>query len=112
VDSNAVDLLFGHSSHHPKGIEIYKEHPLFYGCGDLFNDYEGISGRKKYRGELRMMYFPCLNTDGTLASLTLQPVTTKRFQLHTSTKKDTQWLLETIKRESRKLDTNLEPYLN
>lgn len=111
VDSNAVDMLFGHSSHHPRGIEIYNEHPIFYGCGDLINDYEGISGRKKYRGQLRLMYFPRLNADGTLSSLTLQPVTMKRFQLIRSTEEDTQWLMETVKRESRKLDTELGPYL-
>jgi len=33
-----VDLVHGHSSHHPKAIEVYRGKLIRYGCGDLIND--------------------------------------------------------------------------
>jgi poly-gamma-glutamate synthesis protein (capsule biosynthesis protein) len=67
IDTAGIDLLHGHSSHHVKGIEVYKGKPILYGCGDLINDYEGIRGHKEYRGDLSLMYLPSLNpNDGRL----------------------------------------------
>jgi poly-gamma-glutamate synthesis protein (capsule biosynthesis protein) len=43
IDHAGVDVLHGHSSHHPKGIEVYNGRPILYGCGDFLNDYEGIA---------------------------------------------------------------------
>ncbi|HEY5602248.1 MAG TPA: CapA family protein, partial [Gammaproteobacteria bacterium] len=40
LDSAAVDVIHGHSSHHFMGIEVYKDKPVIYGCGDFLNDYE------------------------------------------------------------------------
>lgn len=37
-----TNVIFAHSSHHPKRIEIYRNSVIMYGCGDLMNDYEGI----------------------------------------------------------------------
>jgi len=33
IDDAGVDIIHGHSSHHVKGIEIYKDKPIIYGCG-------------------------------------------------------------------------------
>src|SRR5581483_9103789 len=44
VDAGACDLLHGHSSHHPRGLEIYRGRLILYGCGDFITDYEGIEG--------------------------------------------------------------------
>ena len=41
-----MDVIHGHSSHHAKGIEVYRNKLVLYGCGDLINDYEGIDGSK------------------------------------------------------------------
>ncbi|MGB7786814.1 MAG: CapA family protein, partial [Salinimicrobium sp.] len=41
IDEAGIDLVFGHSSHHPLGIEVYKNKLILYGAGDFFNDYEG-----------------------------------------------------------------------
>ncbi|HYX46218.1 MAG TPA: CapA family protein, partial [Sphingomicrobium sp.] len=40
VDRAAVDVVLGHSSHHPKSIEVRRDRPILYGAGDLINDYE------------------------------------------------------------------------
>jgi poly-gamma-glutamate synthesis protein (capsule biosynthesis protein) len=44
IDSG-VDIVHGHSSHHPRPIEVYRNRLILYGCGDFINDYEGISGQ-------------------------------------------------------------------
>ena len=41
LDAGVADIIYGHSSHHPKRIEIYRKRLILYGCGDLVNDYEG-----------------------------------------------------------------------
>jgi poly-gamma-glutamate synthesis protein (capsule biosynthesis protein) len=42
IDEAGVDVIHGHSSHHVKGLEVYKDKPIIYGAGDFLNDYEGI----------------------------------------------------------------------
>ena len=44
IDYGGVDLIHGHSVHHVRGLEIYHEKLIIYGCGDLIDDYEGIKG--------------------------------------------------------------------
>jgi len=51
-----VDVVHGHSSHHPRPIEVYRGRLILYGCGDLINDYEGIGGREAFRTELALLY--------------------------------------------------------
>jgi poly-gamma-glutamate synthesis protein (capsule biosynthesis protein) len=58
IDTAGFDVIHGHSSHHPKAIEVYREKPILYGCGDFINDYEGITGYDEFRSELTLMYFP------------------------------------------------------
>ncbi|GLE05594.1 hypothetical protein PINS_up014626 [Pythium insidiosum] len=37
-----VDLIYGHSSHHIRGLELFDGKLIIYGAGDLVNDYEGF----------------------------------------------------------------------
>lgn len=99
IDSGTTDIIHGHSSHHPKGIEIYKNRAVFYGCGDLINDYEGIGGREEFRGDLSLMYFPELNVSGELTSLRMAPMQIHRFSLRRPSDNDTDWLRDTLNRE-------------
>ncbi len=54
IDQAGVDVVHGHYSHHAKGIEVYHDKLILYGCGDFLNDYEGISGQERFRGERTM----------------------------------------------------------
>ncbi|MEK9156475.1 MAG: CapA family protein [Patescibacteria group bacterium] len=38
IESGA-DLIFGHSPHVFRGIELYHSRPIFYSCGDFIDDY-------------------------------------------------------------------------
>ena len=39
TSSQGVDIIHGHSSHHVQGVEVYKNKPIIYGCGDFVDDY-------------------------------------------------------------------------
>ena len=45
IDTCGVDLIYGHSSHHVRGMEVYKGKLILYGTGDIINDYEGFENR-------------------------------------------------------------------
>ncbi|WP_218944157.1 CapA family protein [Marinobacter changyiensis] len=103
IDEAGVDLVFGHSSHHPKGIEVYRNKLILYGCGDLINDYEGISGYEVFRPNLRVIYFPLLGHRGDLERLDMAVLETRGFALHQPTAKNVTWLgdrLAAVSRES------------
>lgn len=109
IDRAGVDVIFGHSSHHPMGMEVYKNKLIVYGAGDFINDYEGISGHEKYRGELTLMYFPQLDfNSGDLLDLKMVPMEIKQLSLHKASKKDAAWLQEILNRESRKFGVRIE----
>lgn len=102
IDLAGIDVIHGHSSHHPRGIEIYQGKPIFYGCGDLLNDYEGIPGHEACRPDLRMMAFVSMTFPGRrLAGCELVPMRIVRFSLERAPKDDAAWLHEMITRECR-----------
>ena len=92
IDAGAADIVFGHSSHHPKEIEVHGERLILYGAGDFLNDYEGIGGRDEFRGELTLMYFPELADSGALRGLTMTPLRIRRFRLERASGEDARWL--------------------
>jgi poly-gamma-glutamate capsule biosynthesis protein CapA/YwtB (metallophosphatase superfamily) len=103
-----VDAVHGHSSHHPKGIEVYNGKPILYGCGDFINDYEGIGGYEEYRGNLVLMYFLTVDpASGRLIRLEMTPLEIKRFQLRRAKRQDGLWLQNTLDREGRRLGTRV-----
>jgi poly-gamma-glutamate synthesis protein (capsule biosynthesis protein) len=92
-----VAIVHGHSSHHVKAIEIFKDRLILYGCGDFMTDYEGITGYEMFRGDLALMYLVELDSrSGKFVSARLVPMQMRRFRLeHTSTT-DAHWLCELL----------------
>ena len=108
IDDAGVDIVWGHSSHHPLGIEVYRGKLILYGCGDLINDYEGISGHELFRGDLVLLYFPRLKlVDGSLERLTLVPRQLRHFRLNRVTHDDAQWLCRRLNREGERFGTRV-----
>ncbi|TVR26755.1 MAG: CapA family protein [Nitriliruptor sp.] len=103
-----VDVVHGHSSHHPRPIEVYRDRPILYGCGDLINDYEGIGGHEAYRSDLRLLYLLDLDRHtGGLVRLRMLPMQARQLRLHTASPSDTEWLRSTLDRTSRPLGTRI-----
>ena len=102
IDRAAVDIVHGHSSHHPLGIEVYAERLILNGAGDFLNDYEGIGGHADFRGEHSLLYFAALDPQsGQLLTLRMAPMTMRRLSLHRASTEDAEWLCSVLDRESR-----------
>lgn len=92
-----VDVVHGHSSHHPRPIEVYRDRLILYGCGDFLNDYEGITGFERFRGDLVLMYFPSFDArTGRLLRLQMVPLRIHRMRLERASSADAQWLQATL----------------
>lgn len=109
IDRGGVHIVHGHSSHHARGVEVYRSRPIMYGCGDFLNDYEGIRGYESYRPDLSLMYFPTMDSDsGTLLGFAAVPTRVHRFRVVRASDEDASALFGILHRESAKLDTCVE----
>jgi poly-gamma-glutamate synthesis protein (capsule biosynthesis protein) len=107
IDAGAADIVHGHSSHHPMGIEVYRNRLILYGAGDLLNDYEGIGGREEFRGDLTLMYFPTLGADGGLTGMRMTPMRIRRFRLEWASVEEVGWLAATLGEHGQELGTRV-----
>lgn len=108
IDDCGVDIVHGHSSHHVKGIEVYREKLILYGCGDFLTDYEGIRGYEAFRGNLTCMYFPALDpTSHQLKTLEMVPLRVERFQLKYASDDEIEWVAAVLMREGHRLGTRV-----
>jgi len=102
IDHAGASIVHGHSSHHAKGIEVYRDRLILYGCGDFLNDYEGIRGYEEYRGDLALMYFAGVDAaSANVVSLEIVPLQIRNFRLARPSIQDVEWLQQTLDRESR-----------
>ncbi|WP_293466245.1 CapA family protein [Polaromonas sp.] len=82
IELGAADVIHGHSSHHPRPIEVYRGRLILYGCGDLINDYEGISFQERFDPSAVCLYFAHLCSEtGALQQLDIVPMQLRRLQL-------------------------------
>jgi poly-gamma-glutamate capsule biosynthesis protein CapA/YwtB (metallophosphatase superfamily) len=88
-----VDVVHGHSSHHPRPIEVYRYKLILYGCGDFINDYEGIPGHEGYRHDLRLAYLASVEPgSGRLIELRMVPLRARQLRLCHASTHDAAWL--------------------
>jgi poly-gamma-glutamate capsule biosynthesis protein CapA/YwtB (metallophosphatase superfamily) len=109
VIDGGVDLVHGHSSHHPRPIEVYQGKLILYGCGDLVDDYEGIGGHDQYRHDLRLLYLPRLDpTSGELVELRMAPLQARQMRLHRASHRDAMWLSTVLDKVSRHFGSRID----
>lgn len=101
VDLGALDVLHGHSSHHPLPVEVYRGCPILYGCGDLINDYEGIGAHGSLRSDVGCIYFVTLGGGAAggrhggraaLQQIDVLPLQMKRLRLQAADGAARAWL--------------------
>jgi poly-gamma-glutamate capsule biosynthesis protein CapA/YwtB (metallophosphatase superfamily) len=113
IDRADISVLHGHSSHHAKGIEVYRNRLILYGCGDFMNDYEGISGYEDFRDDLTLMYFVEVNpANGNLVSVRMTPFQIQHFRLRHVSSTDADWLRETLDKKCTTLGARIEAERN
>ena len=109
IDQAGFDVVHGHSSHHPKGIEVYRGRAIIYGCGDFLNDYEGIAGYEEFRDDLVVMYLPSIaRSTGQLVDFRLFPFQIRKFRLNRASERDAAWLRATLSRESTRFGVGVQ----
>lgn len=109
VDKAGVDLVHGHSAHHPKAGEVRNDRLILYGCGDFLNDYEGITGYEEFRGDLVLMYFARFDLDThRLEALEMVPMQMKNFRLEPPSQDDITLLAQLVHLEYQKFGASVE----
>jgi poly-gamma-glutamate synthesis protein (capsule biosynthesis protein) len=104
-----VDVVHGHSSHHPRPVEVYHGKLILYGCGDLIDDYEGIGGYEEYRDDLRLLYLASVDQDtGRLVRLRMAPMQARRMRLQHATPGDAEYLRNTLDRISNPFGVHVQ----
>jgi poly-gamma-glutamate synthesis protein (capsule biosynthesis protein) len=104
-----VHMVHGHSSHHPRPIEVYRGKLILYGCGDLVDDYEGIRGHEQYRHDLRLLYLPRLNPiSGDLVGLRMAPLQARHMRLKTASHGDATWLRTVLGKVSHRFGSRID----
>ncbi|MER6124956.1 CapA family protein [Streptomyces sp. NPDC001795] len=104
-----VDIVHGHSSHHPRPLEVYRDRLVLYGCGDLIDDYEGIGGYERYRDDLRLLYLVSVEPgSGRLGDVRMVPLQARRMRLEHASPEDTEWLCTALDRCSRAFATAVD----
>ncbi|MGZ6096056.1 MAG: CapA family protein [Polyangiales bacterium] len=107
VDAGA-DVVHGHSSHHPRPFEVYRERLVLHGCGDFLNDYEGIRGYESFRSDLVVGYAVRIDgSTGALADLRLVPFRLRKLRLECASATDAAWLADTLERVSSAYGTHV-----
>jgi poly-gamma-glutamate synthesis protein (capsule biosynthesis protein) len=97
-----IDIVYGHSSHHVRPIEIYRGRLILYGCGDFIDDYEGITGYERYRDDLVLMFFPSVSDQNAqLLTLEMTPLRVRHMRLNRASSGDAEWICETVNTISR-----------
>jgi poly-gamma-glutamate synthesis protein (capsule biosynthesis protein) len=103
-----VDVVHGHSSHHAKGLEVYRDRLILYGCGDFFTDSEGITGYEAFRGDLSLLYVVKIDpSQRGLVEVRLLPMQVQRFRLNPASRVDVEWLAERLNEQVEGLGTGI-----
>lgn len=109
IDWGVADLVHGHSSHHPRPIEVYQGKLILYGCGDLINDYEGLGPHEPDDTGVTGLFFAQLSPQtGELQHLTVQAWTLKKFRLVQASPRQQQDFLSLFNAHSAAFRTRLE----
>jgi cyanophycin synthetase len=109
IERAGVDVVHGHSSHHVRGIEVYNDKLILYGCGDLVNDYEANEKPpevRKLAPDLGLMYFVRISPEtGYLTDLQMIPTKMRRLRVTRGDADDADRLTAVLNRECIELGT-------
>jgi poly-gamma-glutamate capsule biosynthesis protein CapA/YwtB (metallophosphatase superfamily) len=104
-----IDIVHGHSSHHPRPIEVYRDKLVLYGCGDCIDDYEGITdlgALEAFRHDLVLLYLPMIESgSGELLELRMEPMRIRNMRLNRASPEEVAWLRDTVHSVSAEFDT-------
>jgi poly-gamma-glutamate capsule biosynthesis protein CapA/YwtB (metallophosphatase superfamily) len=104
-----VDLIHGHSSHHPRLIEVYRGKLVVYGCGDCIDGHEGSTGYGNYRDDLHLLYSASIAPGtGELGALLMVRMQARNMRLRHASAAGAEWLAATLGKISRGFGSRIE----
>lgn len=97
IDELGVDLIYGHSSHHVRGMEVHSGKLVIYGAGDLVNDYEGFQnpGDEAYSRLGGVFCVDLASDTGNVNSIRIVPMVMDRLALRRMMTATTVWSART-----------------
>jgi hypothetical protein len=95
VDAGA-DIVIGHGGHISKGVEKYKNRPIFYSTGDFVTDSKLVAGQD----ELESFIFQVEINSLKLRKVILTPILIKDLQTNLATGEKAVKIMEEIEEES------------
>lgn len=99
-----ADVYWGHSNHMPQGVEIYRNKPIMYDCGDFIDDY---AIDPLYRNDLSFLFK--LNVlDRHITDLELIPIKISDFKACTAPPWDANFLINRIVDQCDALGTHTQ----
>ena len=102
VEEAGTEIVHGHSSHHPKSIEVHGGRLILYGCGDFINDYEGIGGYEEFAPDLSLLYLADVDSaTGNLQRLRTAPFQIGGMRLNEADSQMRAWLVAMIEDPAR-----------
>ena len=102
VEEAGAAIVHGHSSHHPKSMEVHGGRLILYGCGDFINDYEGIGGYEEFAPDLSLLYLADVDSaSGNLRRLRAAPFQIYGMRLNDADSQRRAWLAAMIEDPAR-----------
>lgn len=101
IDTGA-DVIFGHSGHIVRGIEIYKGRPILYCTGDFVDDY---AVDEVERNDRSFIFIVEMN-GGTISRLLLYPTVIRSFQARLAEDDERAAIVATMQRLCVRLNTS------
>jgi poly-gamma-glutamate capsule biosynthesis protein CapA/YwtB (metallophosphatase superfamily) len=95
IDRAAIDVVHGHSSHHPKQVGLYRGKFVLFGCSDLINDYEGLRRNEQLRPDLVTLHLIGVE-GGAVRDLRILPLRIRRMRLQRATSSEARWLCRQV----------------
>ena len=97
-----VAILFGHSCHVFQGIEIYKDRPILYSCGDFIDDYAVDSTERNDQSFI----FTVEITDGSVCGLRLYPTVIRDFRALCAPAEEARYIVQKMQALCREMGTD------
>lgn len=101
IDSGA-DVIFGHSPHIVRGIELYRGRPILYSCGDFVDDYAVDQVERNDESFVFRVHV----VDRRIARITLVPTVIEDFQARLARGRRADTICDTMRALCRKLGTD------
>ncbi len=100
---HGADIIFGHSCHVVRGIEVYQDRPIIYGAGDFIGDYAVDDVERNDQSFLFLIEL----SGTTISRLLLYPTVIRDFQARRASNSESHEIITRMQRLCTQLNTTM-----